>query len=248
MGDEVPASLVAAGPGVQKVIVMFQGVEIFAEWVSDSQHANWVLKRFPLDSRILRIKTRHGSRARDWKDLTEDSVPKNFSVWPIPGPRSTPYCLKYLNVQQGGAADRAILFQNLAKLNASDWGMAEYSTLLEVVKIAGTYDQVNVANLASFEVIFRRLQTLEYCYSDRAEELSNNQHQRFGPRLTMEEQSAFMGLTRSQVCMVDPQLLSYIREHVKERADLSKCLRLAREEREGRQRGSKNKKKEKDEE
>ena len=56
-----------------------------------------------------------------------------------------------------------------------------------------------------------------------------------------------MGLTRSQVCMVDPQLLSYIREHVKERADLSKCLRLAREEREGRQRG-KSKKKENDEE
>ena len=110
--------------------------------------------------------------------------------------------------------------------------MAEYSTLLEVVKIAVTYDQVNVENLASAEVIFRRLRTWDHCYSGRAEELSSHQRQRFGPRLTMGSQAALIGLTRSRVGMVDLQLLSYAREHGEERADSSKGLCLAREERE----------------
>ena len=63
-------------------------------------------------------------------------------------------------------------------------------------------------------------------------ELQNNQHQRFGARLTLEEQAAFMGVSRTEVSMISPDLLTHLKGHVKEQAELAKNLRLAREERE----------------
>ena len=126
-----------------------------------------------------------------------------------------------------------MLFCNLAKLRPDDWGMSEHATLLEAIKVASSYDQLNVANLASFDVLFTLIQTIEYCYLDRAQESSKNSGQRFGPRLTLEEQSAFMGTTRSQLCRIAPSLISHLEEHVKEKSELARSFRLAREEKRG---------------
>ena len=73
IGDEVPAGCVPPGVAGVKAIVMIQGIECFIEWVNDSQFGLWKEKRFPLDARILRIKTRHGARSRDWMQLVDDA-------------------------------------------------------------------------------------------------------------------------------------------------------------------------------
>ena len=57
-----------------------------------------------------------------------------------------------------------------------------------------------------------------------------------------------MGVARAEVSMIAPELLTHLKEHVKEEAELSKNLRLAREERDKRidNRKKKNSKKEED--
>jgi hypothetical protein len=220
--------------------MVFLGVETFVEFVSDAELSAWMTKRMPLDCRVLRIKTRHGARCRSWQELCEDIAKQAFAGFPLTGPRTTPFCVEYLNRQPGGAADRHQLWAQLAKVSPSDWGVAEHATILEAIKLAGSYDQMDVSNLASIEVLMRRAQTIEYCYQDRVRENQNTQHQKYGPRLTLEEQSAFMGVSRTDMCMIDPALLSHIKDHVKEDAELAKNLRLAREERTN---ANKNKKK-----
>ncbi|CAE8597430.1 unnamed protein product [Polarella glacialis] len=230
VGEVVAPGLVPAGTG-SKRIAMVNGCETFIELVSDDGLKAWIEKRLPLDVRIQRIKIRHGARCREWREGCEELREETFTDYPLTGPRTSSWCMKYLNRQPGGAADRHALWRQGSKVSPSDWGVAEHETLLEAVKLAMSYDQLELANLACFEILFRRLQTIEYCYQDRSRELSNSQHQRFGPKLTLEEQSAFMGVTRNEMVMIDPQLLAHIKSHVKEDAELSKNLRLAREER-----------------
>ncbi|CAE8586488.1 unnamed protein product [Polarella glacialis] len=229
VGDLVPAALAPAGAGIKR-IAMVNGNETFIELVQDDNLNGWIDKRLPLDVRIQRIKVRHGARCCEWREAVEDLREETFADFPLSGPRTSGFCLRYLNRQPGGAADRRILWRQGSKVNPSDWGVSEHETLLEAVKLASSYDQLELTNLACFEIVFRRLQTIEYCYQDRSRELNNTQRQKWGPKLTLEEQSAFMGVTRNEMVMIDPQLLSHIKTHVKEDAELAKNLRLARDE------------------
>jgi hypothetical protein len=181
----------------------------------DRDFEAWQNRRLPVDARVLRIKTRHGVRQREWLEMEEALSEHSFADCPGPGPRTVVHCAKFLNRQPGGAADRNAHWLTLAKLQPSDWGAMEHATFMEAVKLAASYDQLNLSNLACMETLLRRAQTIEYVYNERAMELQNNQHQRFGARLTLEEQAAFM-VSRTEVSMVSPDLLTHLKRHVKE--------------------------------
>ena len=77
-----------------------------------------------------------------------------------------------------------------------------------------------------------RLQTIEYAHGDVAREADARA---VGGKMSLEEQTVFLGASRSQsAIMVCPDLLSYVREEVERDAKLAKALRTAREEREER--------------
>jgi hypothetical protein len=195
------------------------------------------------------LKLGHGARCRDWRDTMEDSNVQAFPDWPLKGPRTASWCIDYLNKQPGGPQDHHQLWKTQSKIQNSDWGISEHDTLMQILQHASSYDQLDVCNLASFEVLLRRAQTIEYCYIEKSREISNVGQGKFGPRLSFEEQTAFMGVVRSDMYMVAPALLSHIKDTVKEDAELSKNLRLAREERANANKaGNKNKNKKGDDE
>lgn len=52
-------------------------------------------------------------------------------------------------------------------LRSDSWGAAEHESLLKIVEKLGRFDGLDLANVAGAEVAFRRLQLIEYYYSDR---------------------------------------------------------------------------------
>lgn len=87
------------------------------------------------------------------------------------------------------------------------------------------------------EIQFRRLQTIEFSYSEKAKEL---EAKAVGGRLSLEEQTCFGGVTRQySTLLICPELLDYVKAETEKEASLSKNLRKAREEREAARRGKK---------
>ena len=106
---------------------------------------------------------------------------------------------------------------------------------MESIKQAVNYDQMNICNLASVEVVMRRAQTIEYSHAERCREGFGQAGASAGKHaggLTYEEQDAFAGSTRTGVCMICPKLLEYVKEDMGRGAELMKSILKAREYRE----------------
>jgi hypothetical protein len=47
------------------------------------------------------------------------------------------------------------------------WGVSTHSLVLSAVELARTYDGIDIVNCASFELLLRQAQLLEFSYSER---------------------------------------------------------------------------------
>ena len=80
---------------------------------------------------------------------------------------SLPDSARYLDRRGGGPLDHHQWWKANHALRADDWGVAEHETGLRAIELAGGYDGVDITNVASLEVLMRRVQLVEYAYSDR---------------------------------------------------------------------------------
>ena len=111
----------------------------------------------------------------------------------------------------------------------SQWGMEEYGNLIMVARALMFVDQIDPANLVGMELIFRRLQTIEYSYSDK---LRDRASASTGGRLTLDEQAAFGAMAKVETCLtICPALLEAARAETEKEAGLAKSLLKAREAR-----------------
>ena len=101
--------------------------------------------------------------------------------------------------------------------------------MIMAVRQALLVDQLDGCNLLSIEVQFRRLQTIEFSYAERAREAESRA---VGGKLSLEEQTSFGGMTRQFSTLICPQLLEHVKSETEREASLAKNLRKAREERE----------------
>ena len=163
------------------------------------------------------------------KDASKKSVEKEVS-WTLTGPRTTRWCISYLVMEGLGFEGHHERFRNLCKVDAASWGIQEHLQLSMIAKHMIQVDQYNGYNSLSCEVVFRRLQTIEFAYAEKARE---SEAKAVGGRLSLEEQQTFGGVTRQAgTLMVCPELLDHVRAEVERDATLAKHLRKAREERE----------------
>ena len=132
--------------------------------------------------------------------------------------------------------------RQVTRADSSSWGIQEHFQISMSLRQALLVDQLNGCNLLSVEVQFRRLQTIEYSYAEKARE---QESKAVGGRLTLEEQTTFGGMTRQySTLMICPELLDYVRTETEREATLAKSLRKAREERELARKQNKGKKNE----
>jgi len=163
--------------------------------------------------------------------MVADVVREDFTNdWDLPGPRSTLWCLEFVNQEGLGLDGHHERFRSTCKLESSSWGVSEHHCVTQALKLGLLNDQIDGSNLMMVESLFRRLQTIEFAHSERARE---QEAKGYGGKLSLEEQMAFAGSSRAGgSLMICPLLLDYVRGEVEREASLAKNLRKAREERE----------------
>ena len=182
------------------------------------------------DPRVLEVsKSSSGAPEASMKDVM--SLSKEVEVgWVLSGPRTTKWCLQYLLVEGLGFEGHHERFRQVCKIHATAWGVQEHFQVSMSLRQSLIVDQLDLCNLLSSEIQFRRLQTIEFSYAEKAREIESRAA---GGRLSLEEQTSFGGVTRQYATlMICPQLLEHVKTETEREASLAKNLRKAREERE----------------
>lgn len=210
--------------------MLADGANLFVECIDGGDRSSFLQKPATLDHRIVPQEIDAlGKPECSLKDASKKSVEKEVS-WTLTGPRTTRWCISYLVMEGLGFEGHHERFRNLCKVDAASWGIQEHLQLSMIAKHMIQVDQYNGYNSLSCEVVFRRLQTIEFAYAEKARE---SEAKAVGGRLSLEEQQTFGGVTRQAgTLMVCPELLDHVRAEVERDATLAKHLRKAREERE----------------
>ena len=239
-GDVVSGVGVAPRDGARAVHALADGTEIFVQCVDGGKLAEFFAKPSACDPRILGV--HYNPVGTPERSLSEVSaLCKEQPVkWILPGPRTAKWCVTYLTIEGLGFEAHHERMRTLCKLEPNSWGIQEHFQLSMTLRHAIQIDQLDAYNLAFVEVMFRRLQTIEYSHSERAREAESRS---VGGKLSLEEQQTFGGLVRhAGTLMICPALLDHVKAEVEKEVGLQKNMRKIREEREAARKSSNKKK------
>lgn len=240
-GEEVIEVVVARVKGSKHVQDLGGGRFIFCECVDGAELETFLQKPGKCDRRlIVQKKNNLGQPERSLQEVAQESeeVPV---AWVLPGPRTSRWCINYLAVEGLGFEGHHERLRQICKVDGTAWGIAEHFQTSMALRQALLVDQLNGCNLLSVEIQFRRLQTIEFSYAEKAREAENRS---MPGKLSIEEQSSFGGVTRQfSTLMICPSLLEHVKTETEKEAVLQKSLRKAREEREAAKKASAGKKK-----
>lgn len=180
------------------------------------------------DARTLAIRSGALGRHRDFASLADDCSVEEFPDFPLAGPRTAMWCLRFLKKRRS-PVDHHAFFRAVTRLGGDAWGMAEHESLCQALEMAGQYDQLDLSSCAFAEALLRRVQTIEWVYYEKVREVEGQSND----RLTAEELAAFAGASRGgEILMIAPELLAHVRSQVETDVGIMKAMRKAREERE----------------
>ena len=228
LGEEMSGVMAPLVKGGKAVHALGGGETIFVECV-DSAEKEAFLQRKKGDPRVLaQLMNPLGQPERSLRDAA--SASKEVVVkWCIAGPRTSKWCLNYLAIENLGFEGHHERVRQICKADAGSWSIQEHFQVSMALRQAILVDQLDAYNLLSIEVQFRRLQTIEFSYSEKAKEA---EAKAVGGRLSLEEQTCFGGVTRQySTLMICPDLLDHVKLETEKEASLAKNLRKAREER-----------------
>ena len=240
-GNEVVEVTVPKVKGAKHVQDLGNGVMLFVECVDGGDVKAFIGRAARGDPRVLEQKLNSLDQAeRSLQEVAQTAVEKPVS-WTLPGPRTSRWCMNYLAVEGLGFEGHHERVRQICKVDSTAWGIAEHFQVSMALRQALCVDQLNGTNLLSVEIQFRRLQTIEFSYAEKARE---NENRSMPGKLSLEEQSSFGGVTRQfSTLMICPSLLEHVRAETEKEAVLAKSLRKAREEREAAKKAAANKKK-----
>ena len=229
-GDPVEHVATAAAVGEMDIHVLPSGEGLFVVRVALEDESGFMGRACDADARILPVRrNRAGRREITWSELVEKVSQEDFGKdWSLPGPRTAMCCIIFIhNEGRGGLQGHHERFKTLCRLEPHSWGVQEHFNICMFLHWLLLVDQCDGSNLVASEAGFRRLQTIEFSYQEKARERDPGG----GNRLTLEEQYAFSGTTRTASdLMVCPELLEYVRKEVEREASFAKNLVRAREE------------------
>ena len=229
-GQEVAGIAVQMVRGKKHVHVGPAGEQLFVECVDGADFWDFLQRPAHLDMRVLPIKL--NALLQPERSLAEvASMCKESKVlWKLSGPRTSRWCVNYLAIENLGFEGHHERLRTITKADASSWGIQEHFQVSMALRQALLIDQLDAFNLLTIELQFRRLQTIEFSYAEKAREMESKA---VGGKLSLEEQTTYGGVTRQySTLMVCPELLTHVKEETEKEASLAKNLRKAREERE----------------
>jgi hypothetical protein len=170
------------------------------------------------DARVLAVRyDEQGKRYRQFKDSLPLLVEHQWADWRLTGPRTAKWLYKYIDEFGGGTEHRTKRFMDDAGVAANDRVRHEHTFIMDFLKWAICYDQLDVSSLACSEIASRRVQLLEEAYSvnPKAPRFDGSHH--------------FQGLGKRNLAVM-PELASHVADSLKTEAAISKERRKAREE------------------
>ena len=147
------------------------------------------------------------------------------SSWLARASRTAKWVGQYF-VSNGGSS---MSIQNTWKVNCklqpSDAGVLEHESICKALELAVEYDQLNIGELATIELLSRRLQMIQFRWKERILGSASSG--------TVDDESHFfLGVdpTRGNLCIC-PALNTWLGEELHKEAQANKEQRKAREER-----------------
>eukprot|EP00438_Fugacium_kawagutii_P023337 Skav200217 [mRNA] locus=scaffold3745:15519:20956:- [translate_table: standard] len=196
------------------VHVLPDGQSIFVQCVDGGKVDDFLGVPALSDHRILPVK--YNAMGVPERSLAEVAATcrEEPVKWTLPGPRTAKWCVTYLSVEAIGFEAHHERLRSLCKLEPNSWGVQEHFQLSMTLRHALQIDQVDGFNLVFVEVMFRRLQTIEYAHSERAREAESKS---VGGRLSIEEQQTFGGLAPflgHGASLAQAQALEFVKQSV----------------------------------
>ncbi|CAK0834679.1 unnamed protein product, partial [Prorocentrum cordatum] len=160
--------------------------------------------------------------------------------WPAQGPRAILWCSSFMSTMAGTPTAWRQRWPTSMALPDEDEYAKPRETLCRVLDLAVVCDQLQIAEMASFEIVARQLQLLE----ERACETRSAPQSGAAPKAkaaarggasagtpSSPETSYFLGagVSKANLC-ISPKLLEYIADQMMAEAAISKERRKAREE------------------
>jgi len=176
------------------------------------------------DAHTLSVKyNQAGTRFREFRDAVEAMSTPVWPDWIIRGPRTLLWVLTFMLHNAGSPTQWHTKWRHLAKLQATDGGVAIHELCCLILEQMATYDQLDCGALASAETAARSIQLQEDRWRDRivgsAGEHSIDTH-------------LFTG-TQQRVLCISPELEEWIAEENRKSAAMLKERRKAKEENHG---------------
>lgn len=85
------------------------------------------------DARLLGIKFQDLKREeRTWRDVANELVEEPFADWNVPGPRTSAWCIRFLNRRSGGPMDHHKWWMHTHSLRSDSWGAAELENCRQI--------------------------------------------------------------------------------------------------------------------
>ena len=229
-GDKVQGVQAAAVIGAKCLHSTSDGKQLFCVCINEGLVSRFNARPSDCDARILPRKMNVlGAPEMSLSDMVSKCHEVDMG-WRVVGPKTTKWCLNYLSVEGLGLEGHHERFRQLCRLETSSWGVMEHFQVSMFLRNLLQVDMLDGMNCQGIELMFRRLQTIEYAHSDRAREIESKNT---GGKLSLEEQASFGSVVRqSATLMIAPDLLTHVKEETERDAALQKNLRKAREERE----------------
>lgn len=118
------------------------------------------------DVRTLSVKFgADGSRRRNYREAVESMMEVDFSDWPLEGPRTCAWVARGVARVAEGPRSQHGLWVRGSRIPDGDGAIHEDLVLATIFETAVCYDCLNVANLATMEVLCRRRQLLAEAHS-----------------------------------------------------------------------------------
>ena len=173
------------------------------------------------DARTMSVRFEENRRYREYRDAVGQCSQVAFDDFVVKGPRACLWVIKHMMESGGTPVGHHQRWRVNCKLQVTDSGVAEHETYCKVLQTMLTYDQLDVSNLASAEVIARQIQLIEERYENKLVDIDKHG-----------QNHLFSGLdeTRGGICL-SPALREYVAQELTKESLIMKERRKAREER-----------------
>jgi len=178
-----------------------------------------------LDARLLPIVEVDGRRYRGFRESVKEVTESDWAHWPVLGPRTTRWVLRFIAEHDQAPRSRHTKWRHEAGLSPSDPYVDDHDLALRVIQLAIEYDQLNVGELASFELLARRAQMAEWRHRDRVIARSTVED-------GLDDEHLYMGTTETRgLVLMAPALADHVTSELHKEAAILKEKRKVKEER-----------------